>query len=138
ARGLSSGGGEDEGGLGGTGAGPVPDAGVGAATGGHGGRARSRRAAGTSARCGRARAASWRRKWKATAANCDLRRRARRSLPAKEASRTRAGAHGRRRRAENRAAGGARSRESRTQRSLPLRHGQEIQEVPRTVGSVER
>ena len=76
---------DDEEVPGGNGPVPVLDAGVGAAAGGHGGRARSRRAAGTSARCGRARAASWRRKWQATAADCDLRRRARRSLPAQEA-----------------------------------------------------
>ncbi len=55
-----------------------------------------------------------------------------RSLPAPQASRTGTGAHGWRRRDANGAAGRPR-RESRPQRSLPLRQRQEVQEVLRSV-----
>ena len=60
-----------------------------------------------------------------------------RGLPAPQASRTGAGAHGRRRRGRDRAAGGPR-RQSWPQRSLPVRQRQEIQEVLRGVEAAFR
>ncbi len=69
--------------------------------------------------------------------SCDLHGRHGRSLPAPQAPRTGAGAHGRRRRARFGAAGRAR-REGWPQRSLPVRQRQEIQEVLRGIDSAIR